>query len=79
VIECSVVAIPDELVSHRLIAFVQTRGEGSPRTLLAFCAERLPAYMLPESITFIDALPRTSTGKVDRQSLAARNDPPPTS
>jgi long-chain acyl-CoA synthetase len=30
------------------------------------CAERLPMYMVPEVIECRDALPRTSTGKVDR-------------
>jgi len=32
---------------------------------------RLPKYMLPETFEFRDALPKTSTGKIDRQALQA--------
>lgn len=36
-----------------------------------FCREKLPSYMVPEKISFIGALPRTSTGKIDRKALLA--------
>ena len=34
-----------------------------------FCAEVLPNYMSPDAFVFIDALPRTSTDKIDYQRL----------
>ena len=34
-------------------------------------AERLPPYMIPASLTSLDALPTTSSGKVDRRALPA--------
>ena len=37
--------------------------------LHAFLAERLPFYMLPSSITSLDSMPLTLSGKVDRQAL----------
>jgi len=37
-----------------------------------FCAQQLPAYMNPDLFVFMDALPRTSTNKVDYQSLVAK-------
>jgi acyl-CoA synthetase (AMP-forming)/AMP-acid ligase II len=37
--------------------------------LRAFCAERLPAYMIPLSIAVRGSLPRGSTGKLDRMRL----------
>lgn len=68
--ECAVLAVPDELITNRLEAFVV--ADGLDHTELAhFCLERLPKYMVPDRITFRDALPRTSTQKVDRQSLLA--------
>lgn len=71
VAECAVVAIPDELITNRLEAYVVLRDEASKAELLASCAERLPAYMVPAELRFADALPRTSTGKVDRRALVA--------
>ncbi len=32
-------------------------------------AERIPRYMIPELFEFRDVLPKTSTGKIDRQAL----------
>ena len=69
--ECAVLAVPDELVTNRLAAVVAGDDGLAERELAAFAATRVPAYMVPESFSFVDALPRTSTGKVDRQALAA--------
>ena len=38
--------------------------------LLAWCASRLAAYKCPRAIRFVDALPRTANGKVQRKRLA---------
>lgn len=69
--ECAVVAIPDEVVTNRLLAYVSLREPLDSRELTSFCVERLPHYMVPERFEFADELPRTSTGKVDRRSLQA--------
>ncbi|MGH8934733.1 MAG: amino acid adenylation domain-containing protein [Acidimicrobiia bacterium] len=70
VVECVVVAIPDEMISNRLKAFVASGDHLTEGELVEFCAARLPRYMVPESFEFRDALPKTSTGKIDRQALA---------
>jgi len=36
-----------------------------------FAAERLAAYKRPREVVFVDALPRTSNGKVKRSALSA--------
>jgi amino acid adenylation domain-containing protein len=71
VAECAVVAVPDELITNRLEAYVVLREEVSKGDLLASCAERVPSYMVPGELKFAEALPRTSTGKVDRRALVA--------
>jgi amino acid adenylation domain-containing protein len=75
VTECAVVAVADEMVGNRLYAFVAAREEAPEPPLGAFCAERIPGYMIPERFEVSDALPRTSTGKVDRPALIARVSP----
>jgi amino acid adenylation domain-containing protein len=67
--ECAVVAVPDELVTNRIKAYVAAREPVEPAHLLRFCRTRVPAYMVPETVEFRAALPKTSTGKVDRKAL----------
>jgi acyl-CoA synthetase (AMP-forming)/AMP-acid ligase II len=38
--------------------------------VLDHCRQWLPGYMVPDIVEFREALPRTSTGKVDRAGLA---------
>jgi acyl-CoA synthetase (AMP-forming)/AMP-acid ligase II len=71
VVECAVVPIPDEVVTNRIKAYVVVRDEVSRDDLVAFVCERLPRYMAPELVEYRDALPRSSTGKVDRRALPA--------
>ncbi len=70
VVECAVVAIPDEIVTNRIKAFVVARGDVDDDELSRFCSERLPRYMVPEIYELRDELPRSSTGKVDRRALS---------
>jgi len=45
----------------------------SEAELLQFCRERLPPYQIPVSFTFVEALPRNESGKLQRAELAARH------
>ncbi|GMU10103.1 non-ribosomal peptide synthetase/type I polyketide synthase [Corallococcus caeni] len=55
----------------RLVAYVVPTGDGPPDVaeLRAFLQQRLPEYMVPATLVVLDALPLTSSGKVDRQAL----------
>ncbi|HEX3639853.1 MAG TPA: thioesterase domain-containing protein, partial [Ktedonobacteraceae bacterium] len=57
--------------NKRLVAFVVTRpGEQADQEMLRqFLEARLPAYMVPSIFMFVDALPVTSNGKIDRSAL----------
>ena len=62
--------VPDE---KRLIAYLVADGLGvaaSP-ALRSFISEKLPDYMVPGVFVFLDALPLTPSGKVDRLALPA--------
>lgn len=70
--EAAVVAVPDAAIGNRLVAFVVMESGAPPSAtdLQNFCTESIPRYMVPETIEFRETLPKTSTGKVDKVSLA---------
>ena len=69
VIECAVTAVPDDVISNRIVAYVAAKPHLDNDKLAAWCATLIPKYMVPESFVFADLLPKTSTGKIDRQAL----------
>ena len=71
VAEAAAVALPDEESGHviRAAAVAEAGHALDAGKLRAFCAERLPPYMIPLSIAVRGSLPRGSTGKVDRLRL----------
>jgi amino acid adenylation domain-containing protein len=60
----------ERLVGYVVAADATRRPE--PRQLRRELEQRLPDYMVPHTITFLDSLPLTPHGKVDREGLAAR-------
>jgi amino acid adenylation domain-containing protein len=67
--EAAVIAEPHDLLTNVLVAFVAADPSLEQHALVQFLHERLPAYMVPTSFDFRPSLPRTSTGKLDRQAL----------
>ena len=58
----------------RLVAYVVPRAAGaspSVRELRERLRERLPEYMVPADFVLLEALPLTTSGKVDRRALPA--------
>lgn len=69
--EAAVVAVPDAEGAPRIKAFLSL-GDGARGSVLEmkrFSAEALPPYMVPDVFAFVEALPKTSTDKVDYQQL----------
>ncbi len=71
VAEAAVIGASDANGLMKPIAFVVARAtrDGLGEELRAFVRERLAAYKHPRDVTFVDALPRTHLGKVDRGKL----------
>jgi amino acid adenylation domain-containing protein len=55
----------------RLVAYLVCREAATPSlsALREFLRAKLPDYMIPSNFVFLDALPLTATGKVDRRAL----------
>ncbi len=71
---CAVVGVPDEIRGHVPAAFVVLRSGFDPTDRLAselqnHVRTRLAAHETPQHVTFLDDLPRTTTGKIMRRAL----------
>lgn len=71
VVEFAVVALPDDLITNRLIGFASVKNGITEADLLHHCKQAVPPYMVPEHFQVLEVLPKTSTGKINRQELKA--------
>ncbi|MEZ4664707.1 MAG: AMP-binding protein [Caldilineaceae bacterium] len=73
VVEAAVIPVPDDEIGNQIQAFIVTSDGASltANAVAAFCAKHLPKYMAPHVVEFCSALPKTSTGKVDKTQLQA--------
>jgi len=67
-----VVGLPDPEYGERVAALVVTSEDLTVDGLRAFLDERLAGYKRPRTVAFVDELPRTPSGTVDRESARAR-------
>ncbi|BBE73530.1 AMP-binding protein [Oharaeibacter diazotrophicus] len=78
VAECAVVGAPDEARGEIVEAFVVPAPGFDPGPLLVrelqdHVKATIAPYKYPRSVRFVDALPKTSTGKIQRFVLRARD------
>jgi acyl-CoA ligase (AMP-forming) (exosortase A-associated) len=72
--QAAAIGIPDDVLGQAIKVFVAAKDGVTldPEALIAFCAERIPRYMVPKFIEVLDELPKTSSGKVDYPALRRR-------
>jgi long-chain acyl-CoA synthetase len=67
VVEAAIVGIPDLLLENKLIAVaVPAQRDMTANTLLSLCASRLPGFKMPHDVLFVRDLPKTASGKIDK-------------
>jgi acyl-CoA synthetase (AMP-forming)/AMP-acid ligase II len=72
--ECGVVGRPDAAAGEVPVAFVALRdgfvtAKKLEEELCAFVADRLTPYKQPREVQFVDAIPKTASGKILRREL----------
>jgi fatty-acyl-CoA synthase len=72
VADVAVVAVPHERWQERPVAVVVADGTVDQAAVLASLEGRVPRWWRPDRVEVVDALPRTSVGKVDKRRLRAR-------
>jgi len=65
--EVVVLGLTGDLLGQRLVALsVPRNGDFGAEKIAAYCAEKLPKYNIPSEFKIIRALPKSSSGKIDR-------------
>lgn len=73
VAEVAVIAARDAKFDETPLAIVYSSAGIDPKAIVGICNENLSDYKVPRYVDVVDApLPRMSTGKIDKQVLAAR-------
>ncbi|MFJ6216168.1 AMP-binding protein [Streptomyces sp. NPDC092296] len=70
--DAAVVGVPDEEASEVPKAFVVVKEPATPEEITAFVAERVAPYKKIRRLEFIDRIPRTPVGKIERRALRER-------
>jgi long-chain acyl-CoA synthetase len=67
--EVGLAGVPDDRSGERLVAFLVREEQVTEAELREYLSQRLAPYMVPSEFHFIDALPLTAAGKLDRAGL----------
>ncbi|MBC7999526.1 MAG: long-chain-fatty-acid--CoA ligase [Leptolyngbya sp.] len=71
VVECAVFGIPDQKWGEKVKAVIVKKADSklTEEEVIAFIRTRLAAYKAPRAVEFIDALPKTGSGKIYKKGL----------
>jgi fatty-acyl-CoA synthase len=78
VLEACVIGTRDayrgETVKALVVPRAEWRGRIDEQTLIAWCRENMAAFKVPRIIVFVDALPKSGSGKIQWRALQDRED-----
>ena len=67
--ECAVIGVKDDKWGEVGKAFIVLNEPLTEENILAYCIQQLAKFKCPKYIVFVDALPKSDSGKIDRKSL----------
>ena len=72
VAEAVVIGVPDDKWGEVGWAVVVAKGQITAEALTIFMSDRLAKYKVPKNVVFVDAIPKTAVGKIDKKAVAQK-------
>jgi len=71
VLEAAVIGVPDERWGERVHAVVVLKPgqQAAPNELSEFCRRHIAGFKIPRSFEFVEALPKTGSGKIQKAGI----------
>ncbi|MGC9134309.1 AMP-binding enzyme, partial [Caldisphaera sp.] len=67
--EAAVIPVPSEIGEDEVMAVISLKEKVNPEEIIDFCLENMPKFWVPRYIRFVDSLPRTPTGRIEKYKL----------
>lgn len=76
VAEAAVIGLPDEIFGQVIKAYIvpASNVELTEKQVLKYCSENMETFMVPKYIEFMDSLPKTPNGKIDKKQLKTKEE-----
>jgi len=71
VVEAAIIGVPDEIFGQAIKAFIVAKenNELTEKNVMKYCMKNLEPFMVPKYVEFRNALPKSSSGKIDKKQL----------
>jgi acyl-coenzyme A synthetase/AMP-(fatty) acid ligase len=73
VTEAAVLGVPDEILGQAIVAYISTQDGNklTEKQVQKHCRLNLEDFMVPQAVHFLEGLPKTPNGKIDKLALGA--------
>jgi acyl-CoA synthetase (AMP-forming)/AMP-acid ligase II len=73
--EAAVIGLPDRIFGQVIKAFIVKSNDSNveSREVLLFCSNNMESFMIPKYIEFLEELPKSPNGKIDKKKLKELN------
>lgn len=68
--EVAVLGIPDPIMGEAIVACITANGQTpDEKSIQKACAAKLESFMIPQKVIFLDVMPKSTNGKIDKKEL----------